>query len=78
MERQKRMRELSLGSREKSSRKSHRSVSRDTTRVEFDSKMRDVSRGYSNLRQSDVMSSRDSAIKGNDTEDDGIQIKEII
>jgi len=78
MERQKRMRELSLGSREKSSRKSHRSASRDTTRVEFDSKMRDISRGYSNLRQSDVLSSRDSAIKGNDTEDDGIQIKEII
>lgn len=72
------MRELSMGSREKSSRKSHRSVSRDSTRIEFDSKMRDVSRGYSNLRHSEVLSSRDSAVKGNDTEEDGIQVKEII
>ena len=68
MERQRR-REMSLGSREGSSRKSYRSGSRDATRMEFDQKMRSMSRGFSNLRQSEGLSSRDSAIKGNDTEE---------
>lgn len=54
-------------------------MSRDTNRIEIDGKMRDGSRGFSNLRQSEVLSSRESnGLKGNETEDDGIKIKEVI
>ena len=77
MDRQKKLREQSFGSRERSSRKSFRSMSRE--RGDFES--RQIARGNSNIRQAEVMSSRDSALKpqtaGNDPDEEKVQIKEV-
>lgn len=79
MDRQKRQRDHSFGSRERSSRKSFRSMSRE--RGDFDS--RQLNRGNSNLKQQpEIMSSRDSALKpptanAEQNEEDKVQVKEV-
>ena len=74
-----RRREWSMGSREKSSRKSNRSVSRDSSisrsmQLEFDPKTRESSRGESSKRATDLAPKRDE--DGEDNEER--QVKQIV